>query len=105
IELKIKDQNKKITESINYAYRIQSSIMPTAAQIKAILPESFMFYKPKDVVSGDFPWLYVKGDSIYIAVVDCTGHGVPGALMSLIGYFGLNIILEEGEHDAAIVLD
>jgi hypothetical protein len=52
-----------------------------------------MFYRPRDIVSGDFPWLYEKGDDVYIAAIDCTGHGVPGAMLSLIGYFIMNQIL------------
>ncbi len=58
-----------------------------------LLPESFILYKPRDVVSGDFPWFMQVGDEIFIAAVDCTGHGVPGALISLIGYFLLNDIV------------
>jgi serine phosphatase RsbU (regulator of sigma subunit) len=92
-ENRINEQNKKITESINYAQRIQNSIIPTGNTLKQYLPDSFIFYKPKDVVSGDFPWMFVKEDEIYIAAVDCTGHGVPGALMSFIGHFSLNQIL------------
>lgn len=83
----IRKKNKSISDSINYALNIQSAIMPTEDDIRKILPNSFMFYKPKDVVSGDYPCLYRKGDSVYIGAMDCTGHGVPGALMSIIGYF------------------
>lgn len=93
IELDIQSKNKKITESINYAKRIQSAILPDNRTIKRVLKDSFILYKPKDVVSGDFPWFMQKGDDIYIAAVDCTGHGVPGALISLIGYFLLNDIV------------
>ncbi|MBI4947912.1 MAG: PAS domain S-box protein [Bacteroidetes bacterium] len=92
-ENRINEQNKKITESINYAQRIQNSIIPTEATLRQHFPDSFMFYKPKDVVSGDFPWMFVKDDEIYVATVDCTGHGVPGALMSFIGHFTLNQVL------------
>ncbi len=93
IELDIQSKNKKITESINYAKRIQGAILPDNRTIKRVLKDSFILYKPKDVVSGDFPWFMQKGDDIYIAAVDCTGHGVPGALISLIGYFLLNDIV------------
>ena len=89
-ELEIQSKNRKITESINYAQRIQGSILPNNAVIQHIFPQSFILYKPRDVVSGDFPWFLQKGDDCYIAAVDCTGHGVPGALISLIGYFLLN---------------
>lgn len=97
IENEIKEKNKAITESINYAYRIQSAILPDLSIIKEKFPKSFMFYKPRDVVSGDFPWFFAKGDNVYIAVVDCTGHGVPGALLSFIGYFLLNNIVDHDE--------
>jgi PAS domain S-box-containing protein len=93
IELEIQTKNKKITESINYAKRIQGAILPNNYVISKALPESFILYKAKDVVSGDFPWFMQVGDDIYIAAVDCTGHGVPGALISLIGYFLLNDIV------------
>lgn len=90
IELEIQSTNKKITESINYAKRIQGAILPNNAVIRKFLPDSFILYKAKDVVSGDFPWFVRVNDVVYFAAVDCTGHGVPGALISLIGYFLLN---------------
>jgi PAS domain S-box-containing protein len=99
IELEIEKKNKDITESINYAQRIQSAIIPDTKLIKQYIPNSFIFYTPRDVVSGDFPWFFVHEDSIYIAAVDCTGHGVPGALLSFIGYFLLNSIVD---HDRAL---
>jgi PAS domain S-box-containing protein len=93
IELEIQNKNKKITESINYAKRIQTAILPNNRVINRALPDSFILYKPRDVVSGDFPWFVQIKDDIFIAAVDCTGHGVPGALLSLIGYFLLNDIV------------
>ncbi|HEY3402908.1 MAG TPA: PAS domain S-box protein [Ohtaekwangia sp.] len=93
IELEIQNKNKKITESINYAKRIQTAILPNNRVINRALPDSFILYKPRDVVSGDFPWFVQIKDEIFIAAVDCTGHGVPGALLSLIGYFLLNDIV------------
>jgi PAS domain S-box-containing protein len=99
IELEIEKKNKDITESINYAQRIQSAIIPDTKLIKQYIPNSFIFYTPRDVVSGDFPWFFVHEDSIYIAAVDCTGHGVPGALLSFIGYFLLNSIVD---HDRGL---
>ncbi|MEJ7643576.1 MAG: PAS domain S-box protein [Chryseolinea sp.] len=93
IELEIQNKNKKITESINYAKRIQNAILPNSRVISKALPDSFILYKPRDVVSGDFPWFIQIKDEIFIAAVDCTGHGVPGALLSLIGYFLLNDIV------------
>ncbi len=93
IESEIHNKNKKITESINYAKRIQNAILPNARVIRNTLPDSFILYKPRDVVSGDFPWFVQIKEDIYVAAVDCTGHGVPGALLSLIGYFLLNDIV------------
>ncbi len=97
IELEIENKNKNITESINYAQRIQSAIIPDFDIIKRYLPDSFVFYKPRDVVSGDLPWFYAYEDNIYIAAIDCTGHGVPGTLISFIAYFSLNSILGRNE--------
>ncbi len=106
IEEEISNKNKSITESINYSYRIQNSLMPTQKTLQHFFPQSFVFYKSKDIVSGDFPYIYQKGDSVFVAAVDCTGHGVPGALMSFIGYFTLNQIMSEThEYSAAEVLD
>jgi len=93
IELEIQNKNKKITESINYAKRIQNAILPNSRVISKALTDSFILYKPRDVVSGDFPWFVQIKEEIFIAAVDCTGHGVPGALLSLIGYFLLNDIV------------
>jgi len=94
IELEIQSKNKKITESINYAKRIQGAILPNNQVIRKFLPDSFILYKARDVVSGDFPWFVRMDNTVYFAAVDCTGHGVPGALISLIGYFLLNEIVK-----------
>ena len=91
----LKDKNKKITDSIAYALRIQESILPTDAEIKKQLPKSFIYFQPRDTVSGDFYWLSSIKDKTIIACVDCTGHGVPGAFMSLIGNTLLNEIVNE----------
>jgi PAS domain S-box-containing protein len=96
IEEQITDKNRKITESINYAKRIQEAILPDTNYIKQVFRNSFILYKPRDVVSGDFPWFLQNEDDSYIAAVDCTGHGVPGALISLIGFFLLNNIVKLG---------
>jgi serine phosphatase RsbU (regulator of sigma subunit) len=106
IEKEIQEKNRNITESINYAQRIQTSILPSNRIIRQYLPKSFIFYKPRDVVSGDFPWFFAKDDNIYIAAVDCTGHGVPGALLSFIGYFTLNNVVDhDSSYTAAQILD
>jgi serine phosphatase RsbU (regulator of sigma subunit) len=91
----IEEKNKNILDSINYAKRIQQAILPSDAEIKKLLPQSFVLYMPKDVVSGDFYWIENKNDKILFAAVDCTGHGVPGAFMSMIGNTLLNEIVNE----------
>jgi len=82
---KLQELYTAVTDSIVYSKRIQQSILPPDVYVKRSLPDSFILYKPKDIVSGDFYWFDKKKDAIYIAAVDCTGHGVPGALMSIIG--------------------
>ncbi len=91
----IEAKNSDITASIVYAQRIQQAILPSLKQIKDAIPGSFVLYKPKDIVSGDFFWFNETADSWYLAAVDCTGHGVPGALMSMIGYNFLGQIVNE----------
>ena len=77
---------KQVTDSIHYAKRIQEAILPPNNIIEQILPNSFVLFKPKDIVSGDFYWIEKKNNLTYFAAVDCTGHGVPGAFMSLVGH-------------------
>lgn len=77
---------KHVTDSIKYAKRIQEAILPPDSLVKSILPNSFVLYKPKDIVSGDFYWMDKKDDKTMFAAVDCTGHGVPGAFMSIVGH-------------------
>jgi serine phosphatase RsbU (regulator of sigma subunit) len=84
--LEVTLQKKEITDSINYAKRIQESILPPHEHWKRMLPNSFIFYRPKDIVSGDFYWIEQRQDIVCFAAVDCTGHGVPGALMSVVGF-------------------
>lgn len=81
----IKKKNQNITASINYAKRIQEAFLPETQEIERHLPESFIFFRPKDIVSGDFYWFTQSEDKLVIAAVDCTGHGVPGAIMSMAG--------------------
>ncbi|MCB0760655.1 MAG: SpoIIE family protein phosphatase [Flavobacteriales bacterium] len=81
---------KDLTDSINYAKRIQQTILPTEEQVHAMFSESFIMYRPKDIVSGDFYWFKSSGKKLMFAAVDCTGHGVPGAFMSLVGHNILN---------------
>jgi serine phosphatase RsbU (regulator of sigma subunit) len=77
---------KHVTDSIKYAKRIQEAILPPDSLVKRLLPNSFVLYKPKDIVSGDFYWMEEKNGKTMFAAVDCTGHGVPGAFMSIVGY-------------------
>lgn len=86
---------KDIKDSINYAKRIQEAILPLENEIRSAFPEHFILFKPRDVVSGDFYWFGKKGEKKYIAACDCTGHGVPGAFMSIIGTSLLNEVINE----------
>ena len=86
-------QNQEIKDSINYAQRIQQTILPDHQEINKYFNNWFVFFQPKDIVSGDFYWFAHKENKTYVAAVDCTGHGVPGAFMSMIGYTLLNEII------------
>lgn len=85
---------KQVTDSIHYAKRIQDTILPAKNKVKQLLPDSFILFKPKDIVSGDFYWIEKKENLVYFAAVDCTGHGVPGAFMSLVGFNVLKDIIK-----------
>jgi len=89
----LRKKNEDIVSSINYASRIQKATLPKIEDIRKVLPESFVLYKPRDIVSGDFYWFTEQQGKIFLAAVDCTGHGVPGAFMSLIGTNILNEIV------------
>ncbi len=98
-------KNREMTNSLRYAKLIQRALLSKLAEYKVLFPESFVLWMPKDIVSGDFYWHYQKDDKFYIAAVDCTGHGVPGAFMSMIGHQLLNrIVAEEGKTEPADVL-
>lgn len=101
----LEDKNKNITDSINYAKKIIEAILPPVENFNNLIPESFIFFMPKDIVSGDFYWFAEKNDNIFIASVDCTGHGIPGAFMSIIGINLLESILNDGITDPAIFLN
>ncbi len=90
-------QNGDILSSISYAKRIQEAILPSDSKISKYLNEAFVLYKPKDIVSGDFYWMEKVGEKIFWAVVDCTGHGVPGAFMSIVGANGLKKIVVDNK--------
>ncbi len=89
--MEIEEKNRDITASIRYAERIQRAMLPREDSFH----ETFVLYMPKDIVSGDFYWMYDNGDIQFIAAVDCTGHGVPGAFMSIIGHNSLNKVVRE----------
>lgn len=88
------EQNEKITDSLDYASRIQVSVLPSAAELQQSLPDHFVLWKPRDVVGGDFYWTKPVRDGLLVAVGDCTGHGVPGALMSIMTVSLLDQIVE-----------
>ncbi len=125
---KIQKQNKQITKSINYAQSIQKAMLPEEGEINKYLPDSFIFFKPRDIVSGDFYWFrkaqkkfdiqkifniarkeefspLAKDDYFLISAVDCTGHGVPGAFMSMIGYNILDDITDKGVSRPDLILE
>jgi len=91
----IEIKNKEVTDSIRYAERLQKAILPKFDSIANNFNDSFLFYKPKDIVSGDFYYGKVIGDDVYVVIADCTGHGVPGALVSVVGVKGLERCLVE----------
>jgi len=102
----IESKNKDITDSIKYAKHIQEAILPERNYMKQYLQDFFIFYKPKDIVSGDFYWFLEKNDLLYIAAVDCTGHGVPGAFVSIVGGNILNQVVRQNNFtDAAEILN
>jgi sigma-B regulation protein RsbU (phosphoserine phosphatase) len=107
---KIEDLNKKleiahkdINDSINYAKKIQNAMLPDSTQLLNNYPESFILLKPKDILSGDFYWFKNEGNVFFTAVADCTGHGIPGALMSMIGIEKLNNVILNTQETSKIL--
>jgi serine phosphatase RsbU (regulator of sigma subunit) len=99
-------KNNNITDNIRYAVQIQSALLPEKDLIVSLFPKSFIYYKPKDLVSGDFYWITKQNEKIVLAVADCTGHGVTGAFMSILGITALNeVVIEHGITSANLVLD
>jgi serine phosphatase RsbU (regulator of sigma subunit) len=88
----VEEKNKDIIDSINYAQRIQKALLKEEERVSMHLPDHFILFKPKDIVSGDFYWSLEKEQYFYMAAVDCTGHGVPGGFMSMLGIAFLNEI-------------
>lgn len=102
----IKDQRDDITSSISYAQRIQFNLLPHERYFTSGFKEHFIIYKPKDIVSGDFYWMETVGDQIVLALADCTGHGVPGSFMTLLGINLLNSVVKENRiTDPGKILD
>jgi serine phosphatase RsbU (regulator of sigma subunit) len=93
--LQIEQKNKEILDSINYAKKIQEAMLPTMSEFKTLFPQSFILFKPKDIVAGDFFWITSTEEFNFFATVDCTGHGVPGGFMCMLGQSFLNEIIVE----------
>lgn len=92
----IEEKNHEIVDSINYATRIQNAVLPSPDRLHSLFPQSFVYFRPRDIISGDFFWITGgAGDKRYLAVADCTGHGVPGALMSMLGSSLLNQVFSK----------
>lgn len=101
----IEEKNEEIMDSLRYSERIQQAMLPKEQQIRSIFENNcFVLYMPRDVVSGDFYWVYEKNEQLLIAAGDCTGHGVPGALMSMIGISMLNKIVDSGIYEPSKIL-
>lgn len=98
-------KSREMEESIRYAGSLQKSILPNERTFKTVFDDAFVYFQPKDIVSGDFYWIHVFGDDIYFAVGDCTGHGVPGAMVNIAGNSILRqIIRTEGLSDPAEII-
>lgn len=102
----VEEKQKEILASITYAKRLQEAILPPEHYVKTHLPESFIFYKPKDIVAGDFYWMERRGENLFVAAADCTGHGVPGAMVSVVCSNALNrAVLEFNLTEPGKILD
>ncbi|MCB8964667.1 MAG: SpoIIE family protein phosphatase [Bacteroidales bacterium] len=99
---KLADQQKHIMDSILYAKRLQYAILPTDEFIKELFPESFILFHPKDIVSGDIYWFYRQGNKRFFSAIDCTGHGVPGALVSMVGHNCLDYAVKDLKLDRPV---
>ncbi len=100
---KVTELYKDLTDSINYAKRLQQTILPGSELITNCFPESFVLYKPKAIVSGDFYWFREQNNQVMFSVIDCTGHGVPGAFMSLVGYNAINQVVKSTSRPSEIL--
>lgn len=98
-------KSKQISDSIEYAKSIQNAVIPDYKKFSSIFPQSYLLFKPKDVLSGDFFWSHQQDDIVIFALVDCTGHGIPGALLSVIGVIFLNkVVVEKEIHTPSVIL-
>ncbi|MBI9069090.1 MAG: nitrate/nitrite transporter NrtS [Salinivirgaceae bacterium] len=100
-EEEIRVKNEHIAQSIRYASRIQDAVLPPKSKIEDLVPEHFIFFRPRDIVSGDFYWMARNNNKLIISAVDCTGHGVPGAFMSMLGISFLNEIASKNNEEPA----
>jgi CheY-like chemotaxis protein len=96
----LEEKNKSITQSIEYSFYIQQALLPPTNILDKFTKDKFIFFKSRDLIGGDFYWFRAYGSKLYIAIADCTGHGVPGALMSVLGISGLNEIMNDGHYHA-----
>ncbi len=105
-KIELQQKNQKITDSIRYAQNIQEAIMPDSAVMSRCFAEYFVLNRPKDIVSGDFYWVYEHEDKVFLAVGDCTGHGVPAAMLVVVGSILLKeVVIEKGIHDPVAILN
>lgn len=105
LNTELREKNNELTDSIQYARRLQEAIFPEISQLKKYFQGAFVFYKPKDVLSGDFYWYHRKENKLFVAAVDCTGHGVPGALLSILANSLLrDVILNKGMEIPSCIL-
>jgi len=102
----VREQNKQLLSSIRYAQRIQRAVLPEAEQLQQLVPDSFILFRPRDIVSGDLYWFTERHGKTVVAAADCTGHGVPGALLSLIGAsLFQEMVMEKGLTGPGAILD
>lgn len=103
-KLTIEEKNLELTDSITYAKRIQSALLPSPGYLQRVLGDHFLIFKPKDIVSGDFYWVKQEAGKHYFAVADCTGHGVPGAMVSVLGFETIERVASSNPQDAALFI-
>jgi serine phosphatase RsbU (regulator of sigma subunit) len=103
--LELRDKNRQIMDSIKYSERIQKAILPSQKRLDDVLNHHFVLYQPKDILSGDIFWVNKVEESAIVAAIDCTGHGVPGSMLSMVGFMVLNdIVLNRGIREPAAIL-